>query len=243
MKIVCYEMGVRYMILKSIIENNDTKHGCIFDLFIQAVIIISLVSFSVETIPNLPHGLALALSYIEVATVSVFSVEYVLRLIVADRKLKFIFSFYGLIDLFSVLPFYLSVGIDLRSIRIVRLLRLFRTLKLVRYNRAFSRFYTAIVLVKEELIIFFVVSSMILYFASVGIYYLESEAQPENFTSIFHSMWWSIVTLTTVGYGDVYPVTTGGKVFTSFILLIGLGIVAVPTGLIASALSASRDME
>lgn len=231
------------MILKSIIENNDTKHGCIFDLFIQAVIIISLVSFSVETIPNLPHGLALALSYIEVATVSVFSVEYVLRLIVADRKLKFIFSFYGLIDLFSVLPFYLSVGIDLRSIRIVRLLRLFRTLKLVRYNRAFSRFYTAIVLVKEELIIFFVVSSMILYFASVGIYYLESEAQPENFTSIFHSMWWSIVTLTTVGYGDVYPVTTGGKVFTSFILLIGLGIVAVPTGLIASALSASRDME
>ena len=82
---------------------------------------------------------------------------------------------------------------------------------------------------------------MLIYFSAVGIYYFENEAQPEYFTSIFDSLWWAIITLTTVGYGDVYPITAGGKVFTFFILMIGLGIVAIPTGIISSALTRSVD--
>jgi len=84
---------------------------------------------------------------------------------------------------------------------------------------------------------------MLLYFSAVGIYYFENEAQPDKFASVFHSLWWSVATLTTVGYGDVYPVTVGGKVFTFLVLLIGLGIVSVPAGLVASALSKARAME
>ena len=105
------------------------------------------------------------------------------------------------------------------------------------------RFHKALILAKEELILFFCVTLILLFFSSVGIYYFENAAQPNAFQSVFHSLWWSVVTLTTVGYGDVYPVTVGGKIFTTFVLMIGLGLVAVPTGLIASALSAAREME
>ena len=94
---------------------------------------------------------------------------------------------------------------------------------------------------KEEILLFVFITLMLIYFSAVGIYYFENEAQPEYFTSIFDSLWWAIITLTTVGYGDVYPITAGGKVFTFFILMIGLGIVAIPTGIISSALTRSVD--
>ncbi len=169
--------------------------------------------------------------------VLIFTGEYLLRLIVADRKLKFIFSFYGLIDLFAILPFYISTGIDLRSIRIFRMLRLFRIFKILRYSKAINRFHLAFKSIKEELVLFLFTAAILVFVASIGIYYFESKAQPEHFASFFHSLWWSIVTLTTVGYGDVYPITTAGKVFASIVMFIGIGVVAVPSGLIASALT------
>jgi voltage-gated potassium channel len=92
-------------------------------------------------------------------------------------------------------------------------------------------------LAREQIILFMGVTLILIYFAAVGIYYFENEAQPDHFTSVFDSLWWAIVTLTTVGYGDVYPITAGGKIFTFFILLIGLGIVAIPTGIISSSLT------
>jgi voltage-gated potassium channel len=98
-------------------------------------------------------------------------------------------------------------------------------------------------LAKEELLVYLGVSIMLVYLAAVGIYYFEHAVQPDKFLSIFHSLWWAIVTLTTVGYGDVVPITIGGRLFTFFILLIGLGIVAVPSGVLASALSEIRDRE
>jgi voltage-gated potassium channel len=160
---------------------------------------------------------------------------------VADSKPRFIFSFFGLIDLVAILPFYLSFGIDLRSLRALRFLRLFRVLKLVRYNKAMNHFVRAIKTAKEEILLFIFITLMLIYFSAVGIYYFENQAQPEHFTSIFDSLWWAIITLTTVGYGDVYPITVGGKVFTFIILMIGLGIVAIPTGIISSALTRSVD--
>ena len=94
---------------------------------------------------------------------------------------------------------------------------------------------------KEQILLFLFVTLILIYFSAVGIYFFENKVQPEHFASIFDSLWWAIITLTTVGYGDVYPVTIGGKVFTFFILMIGLGIVAIPTGIISSALTKSVD--
>ena len=124
-----------------------------------------------------------------------------------------------------------------------RLLRLVRILKLLKYNEAVKRFNRALKIAKEELTLFGFVAGILLYLSAVGIYYFENEAQPEQFKSVFHSLWWAITTLTTVGYGDIYPITTGGRVFTFFVLTVGLGVIAVPTGILASALSQARQEE
>jgi len=229
--------------LKRIVEQNDTRWGRVFDLTVQALIVVSLVTFSIETLPNLSGPVRRLLRYAEVFTVLVFTMEYLLRVYVADRKLSFVFSFFGIIDLIAILPFYVSTGIDLRSIRGVRLFRLFRVLKVVRYSKAIRRFHQALLIAKEEIILFGLVAALLLFLSAVGIYYCENETQPDVFASVFHCLWWAVCTLTTVGYGDIYPVTTGGKVFTFFVLAIGLGIISVPAGLVASALSRAREME
>ena len=223
--------------IKNIVEYNDNKLSKSFAIFLQFLIVLSVITFSVETLPNLKTQTKTILNSIEVFCVVVFTAEYLARIYVADNKPKFIFSFFGLIDLFAILPFYLSFGLDLRSLRVLRMFRLFRLLKLVRYNRAMRHFAKAMLLAKEQIILFMGVTLVLIYFAAIGIYYFENEAQPEHFSSIFDSLWWSIVTLTTVGYGDVYPITVGGRIFTFFILLIGLGIVAIPTGIISSSLT------
>ena len=227
--------------IRSVIDDTNKVRGKVFALSIQSLIILSLITFSVDTLPNLNPSTKSVLEIIEIFTVVIFSIEYLLRVFVAEKRTSYIFSFYGLIDLLAILPFYMSSGLDLRAIRVFRLLRLFRILKLFKYNRAFKRFHRAIVIAKEELIIFGFVAIMLLYLSAVGIYYFESEAQPEQFKSVFHSLWWAVTTLTTVGYGDMFPITAGGKLFTFFVLMVGLGIVAVPTGLIASALSQARN--
>jgi len=238
-----YDTPKRFVLLKRIVEQNDTKQGRIFALIIQSLIIISLITFSLETLPTLSSSVRSILHQIETVIVAIFTIEYLLRLFVADNKLRFIFSFLGIIDLISILPFYFAIGIDLRSIRAIRLFRLFRIFKLVRYNKAIQRFHHALVIAREEIILYLIMTLLLLYFASVGIYYFEHETQPDVFSSVFHSLWWAVATLTTVGYGDVYPITTGGRLFTFFILLIGLGIVSFPAGLVASALSRAHEMD
>lgn len=226
--------------VKQTVESIDTKAGRVFDLTIQALIVLSLITFAVETLPGIsPLGQQI-LRIVEIIIVLIFTAEYILRVLVADRRFRFIFSFYGIVDIAAILPFYLSTGIDLRSIRVIRLLRLFRIMKLGRYSLALKRVKEAFRLAREELILFLSASAVILYIASVGIYFFENSAQPDKFSSVFHSMWWALATLTTVGYGDIYPITVGGRVFTAFVLVVGLGIVAVPAGIVASALSQTR---
>ncbi len=202
-----------------------------------------MLSFSIETVRGLDPEVYVALAWIELGTVAFFTAEYLLRIWVARDRRRFIFSFYGLVDLLSVLPYYLALGVDLRSIRVVRFLRLLRLFKLARYSAAAQRYSRAIRIVREELILFGAVAGILLYFSAVGVYYFERDAQPELYASVFHSMWWAIVTLTTVGYGDLYPMTLGGRIFTCLVLILGLGVVAVPTGLLASALSQARAEE
>jgi len=223
------------------IDNTNYLPARLFAFTIQSLIVVSLVTFSIDTLPDLSSDTRELLYIIEVITVAIFTFEYVLRVMVAEKKARFIFSFYGLVDLAAILPFYIASGLDLRAVRVFRLLRLVRILKLFKYNQAIRRFHRALVIAREELILFGFVALIMLYLAAVGIYYFENAAQPEQFKSVFHSLWWAVTTLTTVGYGDMFPITAGGKVFTFLILTIGLGIVAVPTGLVASALSQARE--
>lgn len=227
--------------IRRVVYSTEHLSGKVFTFTIQSLIIVSLVTFSIDTLPDLSLNTRKYLWSIEVATVAIFTIEYLLRILIAERKMKFIFSFYGLVDLAAILPFYITSGLDLRAVRVFRLLRLVRILKLLKYSKAIDRFHRAFVIAKEELILFSFVAAIMLYLSAVGIYYFENSAQPEQFKSVFHSLWWAVTTLTTVGYGDMYPITAGGKLFTFIVLMIGLGIVAVPTGLIASALSQVRE--
>ena len=151
--------------------------------------------------------------------------------------LKYVFSVYGLIDLISILPFYLNqfVKLDGRFFRILRLFRLTRIFKLGRDSESLKLFIKALTAVKSELKFTLFLSILTILFSASAIYYLENEAQPEKFSSITESIWWATVSLATVGYGDVYPITAGGKIFASIISLIGIGVVAIPTGIISAS--------
>ncbi len=227
--------------LSKILNETDTLPGKIFTFTIQALIVFSLISFSLSTLPNLSENTVALLRTLEILTIAIFTIEYLLRILAAEKKLNFVFSFFGLVDLAAILPFYIAIGFDIRSIRIFRLLRLVRILKLLKYSKAIARFQRALIISKEELILFGLVASIMLFLSAVGIYHFENPAQPELFKSVFHCLWWAVTTLTTVGYGDMSPITTGGKIFTFVVLTIGLGVVAVPTGLVAAALTEARN--
>lgn len=214
-----------------------------WEIGIQILIFLCLIDFALETLPNLTESQQYWIKAFEVFSVSMFSIEYLIRVFFSRPRRGYIFSFFGLIDLIAILPFFIGLGVDLRNLRALRMLRLFRILKLARYSRAMRRFHRAFVISKEEIVLFLMTACILLYLSGMGIYYFEHRAQPEVFTSMFDGLWWAAATLTTVGYGDAYPITAGGKIFTFVILIIGLGIIAVPTGLVASALAKARNEE
>ncbi len=229
--------------IRVIIEETDTRAGRLFDLSIQILIIFSLIVYSVGTIPKLPPLWKTILHWVDIFCYIVFTIEYFSRIYISKQPLKYIFSFYGIIDLIAILPFLFAKQLDLRAIRALRVFRIINALKISKYSNSLKRFAIALNIIKPELILFLIIASIFIFLSAAGIYYFENKAQPEKFASIFHSLWWSIITLTTVGYGDVYPITLGGRVFTFFILLLGLGIITIPTGLIASALSTARNIQ
>ena len=157
----------------------------------------SLVAFSLETLPNNSPEFTELLYDFEVFCIYVFTIEYLLRIIVSKKPISYIFSFYGMIDFLAIIPYYLS-SFDLRFVRAFRVFRVFRAFKLIRHNRALHRFQIAYRIIKEELQLFMIFITILLFIVSAGIYFFEYQAQPDVFKSIFHSSWWSVVTLTTV---------------------------------------------
>lgn len=229
--------------LRRVVEEDETPFGRGFDWIVQATILGYLALFTISTLPELSATQLAWVLNAEHVLVGFFVVEYLLRLAVSRPPWRYVLSWYGLIDLLAILPTLVTLGVDLRAGRAVRLLAALRLLKLVQSSRAVRRFGLAFRLVRDELTIYMGATLLLLYFSAVGIYVFEHEAQPEKFASIPHSLWWSVVTLTTVGYGDVVPVTTGGRVFTLFVLMLGIGVVSVPSAMLASALTKAREIE
>lgn len=229
--------------IQKIVDDQETREGRIFDNVIMVFILISLAGYALGTLPHLSPGFRWVLQWVEWISVFLFTVEYLLRIYIAPQPLKYIFSFYGMVDFLAILPFYLGAASGFLTLRAFRIFRIFRAFKLIRYNQALNRFKQAWLLIREEVTLFLIVTGIFLFLASAGIYYFENPVQPEKFSSIFSSGWWAIVTLTTVGYGDFYPITSGGRIFTFFILMIGVGIVTIPAGLVASALTKARELE
>jgi len=214
------------------LENGPLSH------FIQLLILVSVLAFTLETMPwAAEYSTSFAL--LDYSITVLFFIELSTRLLVFEKPFRYLFSFYGVVDVLAILP--TLAGLDSKGLRVVRLIRLLKLLRNERINQAMTRLSAAFKSIKSEMIIFSVVVLLTLYFASVGIYLFEHEAQPEAFSSIPASMWWALATLTTVGYGDIYPITSGGKFFASVIILVGIGIVAIPTGLFASALTAVKE--
>jgi voltage-gated potassium channel len=215
-----------------------------FLVFIQCLIIINLLAVMLESVSHLHKNYGPFFYWLEVVSVAIFTVEYLARVWSAafgtvqpvKNRLKFIFSFLGLIDLLAILPFYLPflISFDLRFLRIMRLVRLFRIFKIARYSKALLLIGKVLKRKKEELFSTLFLTFLLLLAASSFMFYVEHGAQPEQFTNIFQSFWWAVATLTTIGYGDIYPVTALGKFLSAIIAILGIGLVALPTGIISS---------
>ena len=219
------------------------KSATYFDKFIYLLIIANVMAMILESHVSIRNVYGSFFHLFEAISIYIFSFEYLYRIRLAyqDKRMKgvyrYVFSTFGLIDLISILPFYLNqfVSIDGRFLRILRLFRLTRIFKLGRKSGSLKLFIKALKGVKNELKFTLFLSVLAILFSASAIYYLENDAQPEKFSSITESIWWATVSLATVGYGDVYPITAGGKIFASIISLIGIGIVAIPTGIISAS--------
>lgn len=209
-----------------------------FEKSIFVLIVLNLIAMVIESEQGLSQSFKGVLSGFEVFSIIVFTIEYILRTINAYReKNKYNLTFFGLIDLFAILPFYLQsmIGFDGRFIRIFRLFRVSRILKLGRFSKSFELLAQGIGNVKTELYLTFSIAFVMLFFSASGMYFIEGPMQPETFHSIRASFWWSVASLTGVGFEEIYPITLGGKIFGSIISLIGIGVVAVPTGIISAS--------
>ena len=229
-------------------EVGATRLDRAVDLFISLLIVTNVCAVMLETVtwidaPFHPYFVAF-----EIFSVAVFTAEYVLRLWSCTADPRYARPVWGrvryalqpmlLIDLLAVVPFYLEfLTVDLRFVRTLRLFRLFRIFKLARYADSMRTLGLVLRSRREELLVTLFVVVVLLVFASSAMYYVESEAQPEQFSSIPAAMWWGVATLTTVGYGDVYPVTTAGRFLGAGIAILGVGLFALPTGILASAFS------
>lgn len=219
------------------------------DTFIMGLIALNVAMVVLETVPAFAGKYAIFFERFEAFSVLVFTVEYLLRLWTCTSyprfgrpvlgRIRYAFTPMALVDLVAILPFYLPMllAVDLRVLRAMRLLRMLRMFKLGRYSESLQTLGRVLRDKKGELYVTVFVLLIMLVIASSLMYFAEHEAQPEAFSSIPSAMWWGVVTLTTVGYGDTYPVTPIGKVLGAFIALLGIGMFALPAGILGSGFS------
>jgi voltage-gated potassium channel len=219
------------------------------DSFIISLILLNVLAVILETVDSLYVTYGELFRLFEIFSVGVFSIEFALRVWTCtyiDKfkhpitgRLRYIFSFGSLIDLLAILPFYLPLSTiyDFRFIRIFRLIRFLRLFKLGRYLNATRIISNVFKSKKEELVLCLLITLTLIVVASSLMYFVEHDAQPDKFSSIPETMWWSVTTLTTVGYGDVFPITGLGRILTACISILGIGMFALPAGILASGFS------
>jgi voltage-gated potassium channel len=227
-----------------IIFGADTPAGKAFDILLLLAIIASVFVVAVESVDRIREEHGALLKQLEWAFTIIFTLEYALRIFSLSRPRAYIFSFYGIIDFLSIVPTYLSIIIAgsqaLLVIRILRLIRVFRVLKLVRYLGEANILSDALRSSLPKIIVFLVTVFAITVIMGTVMYIVEGPGN--GFTSIPTSIYWCIVTLTTVGYGDIAPQTTVGQTFASIIMILGYGIIAVPTGIVTSELALRKHI-
>jgi voltage-gated potassium channel len=224
--------------LEQVIFGVDTRAGRAFDIVLLVVILLSVTIVLLESVPAMRRERAAALRLAEWVFTALFTVEYVLRLICSRDPLRYAFSFLGLIDLLAVIPAYLSLIMSgtqsLAVVRSLRLLRAFRVLKLTHYVGEARTLMRALHASRPKITVFLVTVLIIVVIVGALMHLIEGEKG--GFTSIPLSMYWAIVTLTTVGYGDLAPMTVPGRMLASLLMILGYGIIAVPTGIVSAEL-------
>ena len=213
------------------LENNTR-----FEITISIAVFASIAIMALETF-SLPADLKEALFVADVTLSLMFVAEYVYRIVTAENKRAYVTSFYGIIDLVAIFPILVHAAASVRVVRLLRVLRILRLLKTKRYSIALDRYRLALKQIAAEATLFAGVAFVFIIGFAFLIYEFEHEAQPDKFSNIFDSIWWAVISLTSVGYGDVYPLTAPGRFLTLAMVLTGMGIVAVPTALLASALT------
>jgi voltage-gated potassium channel len=227
-------------------ELGNSKWDKVINGGIIILIILNIVAVMLETVHSIHEPYKQFFHDFDVFSVAVFTTEYVLRVWSVNHdpkyrhsvrgRLKYIFSAGALIDLLAILPFYLHalIGFDLRILRILRLLRFFRLFRLTAYMKATKLVVNVFKSRFSELVLSLILTFFLIIIASCLVYFAEHEEQPESFTSIPATIWWAVVSLTTVGYGDMVPHTVCGKIFASMVLLAGVALLALPAGIITA---------
>jgi voltage-gated potassium channel len=226
--------------------SHGSKVNLIFDYFLVILIVLNVLAAAGDTLTNITAIWKDILKGFEIFSIFVFTLELILRIYISDlthpsknwytSAFRFAFSTFGLIDILAILPFYLPfiINLDLRFLRILRLIRFFRVFKISRYNSTLKLITEVLREKKGEIGMTFFIAGLMLLVSGFLMYSIENPVQPEKFPNIFASLWWAVATLTTVGYGDIYPITALGKVVSSFVAFLGIGLIALPTGIISA---------
>jgi voltage-gated potassium channel len=234
--------------LFDIIEPGQTDNilNRTFSIFIMTLILLNVLLVILETVDVIYSEYYLIFEILEIISVFIFTVEYLLRLWICTLNPKYSAPVVGriryaltplaIVDLLAIAPFYLPMLLpfDLRFIRALRLTRMLRVLKIGRYSESLKTFYSVLSAKRAEIFIVLFVMFILLITSAVIMYYVENDAQPEAFSNIPQAMWWGIATLTTVGYGDIFPITPLGKIFATVIAILGIGMFALPAGILGS---------
>ncbi len=229
--------------LHEIIFEADTKKGKIFDIILLIAILISVFGVILSSVDSIEKDYGNILRFSEWIFTILFTIEYIFRIYCIKKPFKYIFSFMGIIDFLSIIPTYLvflyppiHVLVDIRAIRLIRVFRVF---KLSRFLRGANIMQIALKSSRPKIIVFLL--SVVLVVIILGTLMYIVEGQKNGFENIPKSIYWSVVTLTTVGYGDVVPLTVTGKFLASIIMILGYGIIAVPTGIVSAAIAKSAS--
>lgn len=228
--------------LHEIIYEADTPAGKLFDVVLLIAILASVVFVMLESVDSIQKKHGEFLNIAEWVITILFSIEYVLRIISIKKPVKYIFSFYGVIDFLSTIPKYLSIFLvgshNLAALRALRLLRVFRILKLARYIGESNRLLVALRASRAKIAVFLFFVIIICVILGTVMYMIEGSEN--GFTSIPRSVYWAIVTLTTVGYGDIAPGTPLGQLIASAIMILGYAIIAIPTGIVSAEMTRAK---